>query len=906
MAVKDLGMVTAYAYAVAGGYTGTEAEFKELLADIPFLMESSENYPDGAFVEEGVAYFTHNGNILFEITGIGGGGGGGGGSSSKLTVTNTTGWLTKTIAEGASCSVSFTWSSTEDDISTGPGTLRVTVNGSVRTTKSIDQGSVSLDISSYLKAGSNTVKFRVTDLNGMYRDLNFSVSVVSLSITSSFDVNTVYTSSINFSYTPFGAVAKTVYFILDGVEEATYETTVSGRQLTQLIPAQDHGAHSLVVYFESTIDGETIQSNELYFEFISVEESETDVIISSQFNQSSAVQYATINVPFKVYNPASLTAEVGIYVNDELVSTQTVDRTEQVFAYRADTIGDLEIEFASGSASRIFELAITESDVDAEAETENLALYLDSKGRSNNEEHPDTWEYGDISASFSGFNWSSDGWVLDSDGITALRVSGDGRVTIPYQPFAEDFRTSGKTIEVDFATKDVRDYDAVILSCMSGGRGINLTAQKAILISEQSEISMQYKENEHIRVSFVVQKRNENRLLMIYINGVMSGVIQYPVDDDFSQVTPVDISIGSSDCTTDIYCIRVYDNNLTRSQILNNWIADTQIGEMMYDRYIRNNIYDEYGNIVVAKLPSDLPYMIITAAQLPQSKGDKKTVSVSYTDPVNTNQSFTAENVQADVQGTSSQYYARKNYKMKFNGGFTMNNGQTVSKYAMNSNAIPTKTFTFKADVASSEGANNVELARLYNDICPYRTSAQTLDPKVRQGIDGFPIVVFWNDGNTTQFMGKYNFNNDKGTEEVFGFAEGDESWEILNNTSSRVIWKNDDYTGTDWLNDFEARYPDTDPAYTDSTQLAEFAAWLKSTDRDQATGDALAESVTYEGVTYTTDSAGYRLAKFKDEASNYMELQSALFYYLFTELFLMVDSRAKNAFPSFIGGAYE
>ena len=52
----------------------------------------------------------------------------------------------------------------------------------------------------------------------------------------------------------------------------------------------------------------------------------------------------------------------------------------------------------------------------------------------------------------------------------------------------------------------------------------------------------------------------------------------------------------------------------------------------------------------------------------------------------------------------------------------------------------------------------------------------------------------------------------------------------------------------------------------------------------------------------YTTDSVEYRLAKFKTEVGDYMELDSAFFYYLFTELFLMVDSRAKNAFPSFIG----
>ena len=242
---------------------------------------------------------------------------------------------------------------------------------------------------------------------------------------------------------------------------------------------------------------------------------------------------------------------------------------------------------------------------------------------------------------------------------------------------------------------------------------------------------------------------------------------------------------------------------------------------------------------------------------------------------------------------------------MKFNGGFTMTaTGETESKFAMNADSIPVKTFCMKADFASSEGANNVELVRLYCAACPYETPAQEDNSKVRQGIDGFPILIFWNNtaSGTTSFIGKYNFNNDKSTEDVFGFASPDESWEILNNASDRVLFKSGDFSGNGWKADFEARYPDTNPAYENTAQLAEFAAWAASTDTEAATGEDLAQSVTYEGVTYTKDTAEYRLAKFKAEAGDYMEMESTLFYYLFTELFLMVDSRAKNAFPSFIG----
>lgn len=50
--------------------------------------------------------------------------------------------------------------------------------------------------------------------------------------------------------------------------------------------------------------------------------------------------------------------------------------------------------------------------------------------------------------------------------------------------------------------------------------------------------------------------------------------------------------------------------------------------------------------------------------------------------------------------------------------------------------------------------------------------------------------------------------------------------------------------------------------------------------------------------------TAAYRLAKFKSEFAQHFEKDAVLFYYLFTELFLMVDSRAKNMFPTFMAGS--
>lgn len=851
-------------------------------------------------------YLTSNGvrisNGIKIVTSGGGSGPGSPTNEAAMTASNTSGFIYKTISAGSPCSVSFNWSSVESGMQTGPGSVVITVNGALKYAATIAQGDISIDMAPYLGVGSSAIVVSIADVYGNTRTLAFNINVVSLNISADFDDVTPKTGAFEFRYTPVGATVKTVYFYITNINTGvrsligTQTVTTSNREVPYTIPAQSHGGHVLEVYFTAVVAGETVSSKVLQYAIICTEKGNTSPVFSTTFTEKTVKQYDTVVIPYKVHVPDSLTADIVWTVGDDSRPI-TVDSTPDPFTWIPVETGLFTLSVScGGKIIWALPVSVEESEIDAEAETNSLELHLTSYGRSNGEADPSIWTDGNVAASLTGFNFVADGWQQDEDGITVLRVSGDARVTIPVKPFATGFRNTGKTIEIEFATRDVRDYDAVICSCWSGGRGIQITTQQALFASEQSSVFTKYKENEHVRLSFSIQKDTEQRLIQIYINGILSGVERYPDGDDFAQLDPVDITLGNNDATIDVYNVRIYGNGLSRFQVLDNWIADTQLGTEKMDRWRRNRIYDEYGQIVIPQLPTDLPYLIITAGTLPQFKGDKKTCSGRYVDPIHPERSFTFEGAEIDVQGTSSQYYYVKNYKIKFKGGFTVD-GTRRSNYQMNDNAVPTDTFTFKADVASSEGANNVVLAQLYNELCPVKTPPQLEDPKVRQTIDGHPIVVFWDDGSENlQFLGKYNFNNDKGTEEVFGFAPGDESWEILQNGTERVGFKSADFSGTDWKNDFEGRYPDKN---SDPSTLAEFAAWVASTYQDAATGEALPSGVDYGGVTYTHDTAAYRLAKFRAELPDWAHVDALVFYYVFTELVLAIDQREKNAFPT-------
>lgn len=832
------------------------------------LLETGK--ADGLLVDGGLLYLTSQDEVISDGVEVATGGGGTGGGISMKVKSLTPSLLSAVQGQELSIGYNFTSVYTDDQTETGTGTAMYYVNSQRVATVTVNQGDNYFNVSKYLTLGTNKVKITVQDSTGASRSLSYVVDVISLSITDSYDDVQVNTGSIAYRYTPVGAIEKTIHFVLDGIDLEPVVTELSNRQMTYTIPAQTHGAHRLQVYMTADVSGVEVRSNTLTHDLICTESGNNTVIIASSFSQATAKQYDKLSIPFIVYNPVLLTSPVTLSVNDAVLSEQTVDRTLQTWNYRLSQAGNVALKIASGEVSRTFVLTVSEAGTIVEAETADLELYLTSQNRSNNDNNREEWKSGDIVATMSGFNWKTNGWMADESGSTCLRVGSGAQVSIPLKIFEKDFRSTGKTIEIEFLVRDVYRYDTPVISCWSGNRGVQITSQSAQIKSEQSDITTMFKDQERIRLAFVTEKRTDNRLLSIYVNGIKSGTTQYPETDNFMQAAPVGITIGGENATVDIYTIRSYNNNLNRYQLLNNYIADIDDYDKKFEVFEQNDIYDAYGNVSFAKV-NERNDCLVFEGDLPQYKGDKKTNKIYYYSSNDSLLNWWA-NVKNNVQGTSSQYYPRKNYKFEFIDGLTyIESGEQAEMFQVTDEVLPAKVFCIKTDFAESSGTHNTGVANYADWMLKemgFLTEAQKEDPKTRTTVAGKPCVLFHKATPDSEpvFVGKVNLNTDKAAENTFGFKDGDESWEFLNNTSDLALFKSADFTK--WQETIEARYPD---GGADITEVKKIFDWVVSCKGDPA--------------------------KFKAEYSQYFDKDMLVFYALITLVLGMTDQRAKNMF---------
>lgn len=748
------------------------------------------------------------------------------------------------------------------------GIVTYNINGLDIRSEKIEVGVIPFNPRPYLKKGSNVINISVNPLpgdNGRGDSITFNVEVIDVALNSNFNYQKIYKDVIDFNYTPVGAVEKTIHILLDENEIYTETVISSGIQRSYQIPKQSHGTHLIEVYMEAVVGGSTVTTNKLSYEIITVAEGNNTPIISMNYrNEEDITQYSLVSIPYAVYKDDSVENDVELFINNVSKGELVVDRSWKTWSTTDYPIGEVEFKITCGDISRSVYVNVIELDVTFKEATEGLEFYMSSANRTNSDVDKDEYSYGAYNVDFNDFNWVTNGWIADN-GIAALKVCDGATVNIPITPFANDFKTLGQTIEFDFSIEDSINDNAVVCSCMSGDRGFQIKSKEAVYKTNEIEVITKFKDKERIRISFVVEGSGLNRMIYTYVDGVVSGLNQYTTNDIFTQQTPVSITLGSTECTIKLYSIRIYNRGLKINEVVDNFIYDLTDITRKLDLYSKNNVFDTHDQIIYDRILDQVPCMIITG-ELPPVKGEKKTVSIKYEDKVNFDRNFEYSGCTLDIQGTSSQYYPKKNYKFKL-----------PELYALRTNSIPVNEFCLKADYMESSHAHNTGMAKFAESLYTEKVPPQVADSRVRTTIDGFIIALFYRQSANSEleYFGVYNFNNDKGTPDTFGYSGNCECWEVCNNTSPRCLFQLSDYETIDtgegkpaWQVDFEARYPDKN---TDYTALKRLTDWLVSTKNNPT--------------------------KFKNEFNSYLNLHYTLMYYIITEFFAMADSRAKNLF---------
>ena len=724
----------------------------------------------------------------------------------------------------------------------------------------------------------------------------------------------------------------------------------------------------LVVELELSEDN-IIKSNSIYFAIGVRETDNNAPIVYARFDYPDGSlilgentpyiqtkQFDVYTLSYAAYNPKETPTDAIVYVGEDVASSSSVPFVVQNLTLRASNYGEQKCRIVVGKTEYSFRLIAEKSELNISEPTDGMTLKLSAQGRNNNDVNREEWSYNGIQTVFEGFKWGGDGWIGN-----ALRLNDKARAVVQYAPLRQPDQnvTNAFAFAVKYKVSEVVDDEAELIRCVDGdGTGFVITAQEARMQTKgKSSLSMKMASGEVYEVMFVSFPKSASgsseyeklntEMVYLYINGIMSGSVQRSASDSIYQSDPQFVTMGADGATLDVYLLRAYNTYLSDSQVLDCYMIDQDSVDDMFALYESNNVIDDNGNVTVDSVPDGMRYIIITGRQdngvptvLQAAVNNDKDPKYDVDEMlcvVKGNQSLNFKCVGGCIrlQGTSSLAYPIKNYRIYFKnaskvagdlylgcdeqgvGGELQEEAKYSFRQAGTSNkaAAPVDCFCLKADFAESSSSHNTGMAKIVQNIL---TAAGELTPAqahcsgeygydVRTTIDGEPCYLFYRGtlDETPQFLGKFNFNNDKSTEAVFGFCDipgyhdqswvadkfsgvnPTECWEFLNNDYPMGMFLDDDFDtkgddGTpNWLKVFEARFPDDDDInaeYEAGTRkpkyLEPLVKWVKSTQNDGG--------------------------KFKAELADWFDVDYLCDYYMFTEIMGCVDQRVKNMMMGF------
>ena len=825
-----------------------------------------------------------------------------------------------------------------EDIEMGYATWKVG-SKTVVNKKSVYTGINKEDLTEYIGVGSDQkVTLIISDDIGTIQQKIWYVSVVDVKLTSNFNDSKYYTvnSPVEFTFTPYGAVDKTVHFLLDGKDIGTKTSSKSAVGLldSYTIPAQEHGSHLLEVYMTAEINGNTIESDHIFKDILWFDDTSDVPVIGTIYQDFTARQYDATNIEYTVYDPSTDTPTVQIAVNNEVVSTPTLETTTNVYTFKTDVVGEHTITITCGETVKTLTANITELNIDVSPVTTGLAFDFNPSGKSNNDTDR-IWTDGTVSMSVSdNFDWVNGGYQYDENGDQYFCVKSGTTATFDYNLFADDAKTQGKEFKVVFKTTNIKNRDTSFISCMNGGIGIDMKVQDANIYSSNGSLYSPYCEEDVIEFEFNINTMENIPLVMTYEDGVGCRPMIYTSDADFWQSAPQPIVIGSTDCDVHIYRMKAYTRSLTDSEILSNFIMDARNANEMVDRYNRNQIYEDKDGVKVltpeslAEACPDLRVIIVDTPWFTNDKDNKvddTTITMIYKNG-RPEDNWTCTGALHSGQGTSSNEYgyAGRNIDLIMNRDTSLfkwvdENGKEVESktITLTETSVPTNYLNVKVNIASSENQNNAQFARRYNEYNPFIRSAKFNDSKVKDCMEFYNCVIFVRENNTdtsthrefqdceTHFYAIGNVGDSKKTDNTRVNDKNDPRECVIEIKDYNVPLAEfptgngkDICSPSDWKEGntaydlLYAEYGYKDGEFdTFGSKSYEFRYEMKDITDEQREVNINAWRDMYKFVVTSTDEEFYNRLK------EYFVVDSALYYYLFTERYLMPDNRAKNSF---------
>ena len=871
----------------------------------------------------------------------GSGGGGGDASTTKIVLDAA---VSKTIIkEGDSAMLTWTYDhqySSGDEKGTSTG-QKATVSIEMKrgatvmyadTQHDVSKGTYTLDLTKYLLLGTTDIYVRATTTDPttgktQTRQSYVSVKAVTLALSSSFNIAECVakggygvSEAVSIPFAVSGSGDKTVTLYLDGHQWDSQTVKRSGTtngSFSLSMSGVSIGRHTVQIVAEMEASSElTLKSESIYFDILKAGQNAPYIGTKLTFGDGRIFaddhltptietgQYEQVRFDFVAYDPTTTPATVGVWRDGIRTQTVSVPRTTQVYTNRFLEQGDVAMVLKCGTTEYKLNVKVTESGIDLSEATAGLVLKLTAAGRSNAESEPAEWRYNDVQTVFEGFDWQSNGWTGD-----ALKLTNGANVEIGYKPFGNDATTTGATYEMELTCTNVTDRRGTVVDCMTGGVGFRLTTQEALMrTGAGSEVGTKFASGLTLKIAFVVQEKKGNRLMMLYVNGILCGAKQYASTDSLLQAEPTNIRITSESADVEVRNLRVYNRALGDDEELANYMVDRPTSDEMVVLFEKNQVMDDEGTDVdIDKLRAmgKSVMRIVGDVNLVNQTNNKKfevPVDIYFYSAYGKEYDFIIYQCGLRIQGTSSTTYPRKNYRIYFSrstkyGTKLYVNGVEVAdfKYSFKPGARPIDIFCLKADFSDSSSTHNTGAVRVVNDIwkrCGWLTPPQMAykgNYDVRIGVDGFPIDLFYDNNGTGEnvYLGKYNFNNEKsGSGIIYGF-EGIEGFndeaalkggrnkciclEFLNNSETLCLFGTSNMDTFDDALEFRFKADDT---------------WATAHEDDKAAVKRLWEWIY---------SCKGNPTKFLNEYAEYFGNDSPFAWYLITDYFMAVDNRAKN-----------